>query len=137
MYIKLPDRTKYGNEYLGKIIGFKLKLEQMDLNDIKNKEEYFYQMLPYAYVLGIFDKWTNKSDFSGDYEDLINKPEIPSIEGLVTEEYVDTELDNKVDKVEGKSLVDNTEIARLSAVESYEVVSVDELLTMCSEIQNS
>ena len=36
MYIKLPDRTKYGNEYLGKIIGFKLKLEQMDLNDIKN-----------------------------------------------------------------------------------------------------
>lgn len=61
MYIKLPDRTKYGNEYLGKIIGFKLKLEQMDLNDIKNKEEYFYQMLPYAYVLGIFDKWTNKA----------------------------------------------------------------------------
>ena len=33
----------------------------MDLNDIKNKEEYFYQMLPYAYVLGIFDKWTNKA----------------------------------------------------------------------------
>lgn len=105
-------------------------------------------------TLAMINEWTNKSDFSGDYSDLTNKPEIPSIEGLATEEfvdarieqaqldcvtkeYVDTELNNKVDKVEGKSLVDNTEIARLSAIESYEVVPVDELLTMCSEIQNS
>lgn len=34
--------------------------------------------------------------FSGDYNDLINKPTIPSIEGLATEEYVD----NKIEEIE-------------------------------------
>ena len=61
MYIKLPTRTKYGNEYLGKIIGFKLELERMNLNNItEDKNIYFYKMIPYAYVFGIFDKWINK-----------------------------------------------------------------------------
>lgn len=30
--------------------------------------------------------------FSGDYNDLSNKPEIPSVEGLATEEYVDEKI---------------------------------------------
>ncbi len=30
--------------------------------------------------------------FSGDYEDLRNKPELPSIEGLATEEYVNSKI---------------------------------------------
>lgn len=34
-------------------------------------------------------KWNNKSDFSGSYNDLSNKPTIPSIDGLATESYVD------------------------------------------------
>jgi hypothetical protein len=29
-----------------------------------------------------------KSNFSGNYNDLTNKPNIPSIEGLATEQYV-------------------------------------------------
>jgi len=33
-------------------------------------------------------KWNAKSEFSGDYNDLENKPEIPSIEGLATEDFV-------------------------------------------------
>ena len=32
--------------------------------------------------------WDAKSDFNGDYNSLTNKPTIPSIEGLATEEYV-------------------------------------------------
>ena len=32
--------------------------------------------------------WNNKSDFSGDYNDLTNKPTIPAIDGLATEGYV-------------------------------------------------
>jgi hypothetical protein len=32
--------------------------------------------------------------FSGDYDDLINKPTIPSIVGLATEDYVDTAISN-------------------------------------------
>lgn len=34
-----------------------------------------------------------KSDFSGDYNDLSNKPTIPSIDGLATESYVNTAVD--------------------------------------------
>lgn len=33
--------------------------------------------------------WNAKSNFSGNYNDLSNKPTIPSIDGLATEEYVD------------------------------------------------
>lgn len=37
--------------------------------------------------------WNAKSDFSGNYNDLTNKPTIPSINGLATETYVDTQID--------------------------------------------
>ena len=37
-------------------------------------------------------EWNNKSTFSGNYNDLTNKPTIPSIEGLATEEYVNNML---------------------------------------------
>ena len=33
--------------------------------------------------------WDNKSNFDGNYNSLTNKPSIPSIEGLATENYVD------------------------------------------------
>ena len=36
--------------------------------------------------------WDAKSDFSGSYNDLTNKPEIPSIEGLATQEFVETRI---------------------------------------------
>ena len=37
--------------------------------------------------------------FSGDYNDLINKPTIPSLNGLATETYVDTQLTTKIDNI--------------------------------------
>ena len=37
--------------------------------------------------------WDAKSDFSGSYNDLTNKPEIPSIEGLATQEFVDARIE--------------------------------------------
>ena len=42
--------------------------------------------------------WNNKSNFSGDYNDLENKPTIPSIAGLASESYVDSAISNKADK---------------------------------------
>ncbi len=36
--------------------------------------------------------WDAKSDFSGSYNDLTDKPEIPSIEGLATQEFVETRI---------------------------------------------
>ena len=60
----LPKRTPYGNEMLGRIIGFrnfletaeKDKLESMVMQD----PTYFYNILPYTYVLGISNKWVEK-----------------------------------------------------------------------------
>ena len=39
--------------------------------------------------------WNAKSNFSGSYNDLTNKPTIPSVTGLATEEYVDNAVANK------------------------------------------
>ena len=36
--------------------------------------------------------WDNKSDFSGSYDDLTDKPTIPSIDGLASEEYVEEKM---------------------------------------------
>lgn len=60
----LPKRTAYGNELLGKLRGFrnfletaeKDKLETMVMQD----PTYFYNILPYTYVLGVSDKWIKK-----------------------------------------------------------------------------
>ena len=87
------------------------------------------------------ENWNNKSEFTGDYNDLINKPTIPSLEGYATQNYVKNEIANaqlgtgqevdlsgyatkdelntKVDKIEGYSLVSDNEITRLSKVDNY------------------
>jgi uncharacterized membrane protein len=60
----MPKRTLYGNELLGKIKGFltfletaeKPKLEKL----VSQDPVYFYSILPYAYVLGVSDKWINQ-----------------------------------------------------------------------------
>ena len=41
--------------------------------------------------------WNAKSNFSGSYNDLTNKPTIPSITGLATETYVDNKVASIVD----------------------------------------
>ena len=51
--------------------------------------------------------WNAKSNFSGSYNDLTNKPTIPSISGLATTAYVDDADNNEVDKVSGKGLSTN------------------------------
>lgn len=60
----MPKRTKYGNEILGKIKGFKTFLETAEKNNINalvmQEPSYFYDILPYAYVLGVSDKWISK-----------------------------------------------------------------------------
>ena len=42
------------------------------------------------------NQWNNKSDFSGSYNDLTNKPTIPTVD--VTKAYVDGEVSKKADK---------------------------------------
>ena len=45
--------------------------------------------------------WNAKSNFSGNYNDLDNKPTIPSIDGLATETYVDNAMANIILTSEG------------------------------------
>ena len=66
MYIKeiISKRTKYGNDMLGKIMGFKTFLETVEKTKLEamvmENPTYFYDILPYTYVLGISDKWIEK-----------------------------------------------------------------------------
>ncbi len=60
----LSKRLPYGNELLGKIKGFKKFIENSEkeqLEEILTKDpNYFYNIIPYAYVLGVLKKWTKK-----------------------------------------------------------------------------
>ncbi len=60
----LPKRTPYGDEILGKLKGFKNFLETTEKEKLEEfvmqNPTYFYNVLPYTYVLGISDKWIKK-----------------------------------------------------------------------------
>lgn len=60
----LPKRTPYGNEMLGKIKGFKIFLETAEKQQLEamvlQNPEYFYDILPFTYVLGVSDKWIKR-----------------------------------------------------------------------------
>ena len=60
----MPKRTAYGNKMLGKIIGFKKYLETIKKEEItsklKDNPDYFYDMLPYTFALGISNVWIKK-----------------------------------------------------------------------------
>lgn len=60
----LPKRTKYGTEMLGKLRGLKDFLQTVEKDRIETMVEedpkFFYNILPFAYVLGVSDKWIKK-----------------------------------------------------------------------------
>ncbi len=62
--IFMRKRTHFGNDILGKLVGFKNFLEFAEKDRIERLVEenpsYFYDVLPYAYVLGVSDKWAKK-----------------------------------------------------------------------------
>lgn len=104
------------------------------------------------------NNWDAKSNFSGSYNDLTNKPTIPTKvsqlsndSSYASESYVtnaianaqlgggDTEIDlsgyatkddlaNKVDKVTGKSLIADSEISRLAGLKNYDDTEIKNTL---------
>ena len=62
--IGLQKRTQFGNEILGKINGFKNFLETAEKDKLEalvnENPTYFYDILPYTYVLGVSKKWIFK-----------------------------------------------------------------------------
>ena len=57
----MTQRTKSSIELMGKILGLKNFIEKAELNRInilvEENPNYFYNILPYAYVMGLTDKW--------------------------------------------------------------------------------
>ena len=62
--IFMRKRTHFGNNILGKLLGFKNFLEFAEKDRLERLVEenpsYFYDVIPYAYVLGVSDKWAKK-----------------------------------------------------------------------------
>ena len=60
----MPKRTPYGNEILGKLRGFKRFLEIGEKPQLESlvtqNPEYFYNILPYTYALGVSKVWINQ-----------------------------------------------------------------------------
>lgn len=60
----LPKRSEYGRMILEKILGFRKFLETAEKERLEalleENPNYFYNILPYAQVLNITDKWANK-----------------------------------------------------------------------------
>lgn len=75
------------------------------------------------------ETWNAKSNFSGSYDDLTNKPSIPSIAGLASTTYVDGAIKNKVDKDGNKVLSTNdyttAEKNKLANIEAGAEVNVN------------
>ena len=57
----MPKRTTYGNKMLTKIKGFKNYLETVEKDKLETlvmqDPEYFYNILPYTYALGVSKVW--------------------------------------------------------------------------------
>ena len=79
------------------------------------------------------NQWDNKSNFSGNYNDLTNKPTIPTKVSELTNDkgYLTQHQDisGKVDKVNGYSLVSNAEINRLATLKNYDDGEIRELIS--------
>lgn len=70
--MRMKQRTKKSSQILGKILGFKEFIRTAELDRIKKLVDetpnYFYNVLPYAYVFGLTDKWAKK------FEEIVVEP---------------------------------------------------------------
>ncbi|MFA7661812.1 MAG: DUF2207 domain-containing protein, partial [Anaerovoracaceae bacterium] len=70
--ILMRRRTKKGAEWMGKILGFKEFIKKAELPRIEKLLEedpqYFYHVLPYAYVFGLTNQWSKK------FESIVMEP---------------------------------------------------------------
>lgn len=68
----IRQRTDRGHELLQKITGFKMFLENAEKERlemlVEENPSYYYDILPYAYVLGVSDVWTK------NFEDIVIPP---------------------------------------------------------------
>ena len=93
-----------------------------ELNNINNHTHNNMEVLNEITDVKI-NEWDAKSNFSGDYNDLINKPTIPSLEGLATISYVnecinDLNVDEKIS--ESENILRNQILALQTRIDELE-----------------
>lgn len=92
----LPRRTPYGDKILRMLKGFKNFLEATEKDKLETMvtqdPDYFYNILPYALVLGVSDKWIKK--FEKVVYREISWNDIKSIE--FNEEYFDIFINDTI-----------------------------------------
>lgn len=99
------------------------------LSELENDMDYLME-IPEEYIT---ENELNNKNYLTEHQNISHlalKSEVPSIEGLATEEFVQQQIEalaNKVDKEEGKSLVDDAEIARLAQVDNYDDTELREM----------
>ena len=118
-----------------------------DYQKFKEEDPIFKDSPAYTITFNDIYKWNHKSDFSGNYYDLTNKP---NLEIYATKSELSGGLSNKVDKVEGMGLSQNSfttdEKNKLASLENYddsEIVSelnnkadISDIPTKTSELLN-
>lgn len=78
-------------------------------------------------------EWNNKSNFSGNYSDLVGTPIIPSITGLATTEYVDNALTEELNRATTAESNHNTSITAHSDIREL----ISELTTRLNALADS
>lgn len=67
--IKTNQKTEEGKKLYGRVLGFKNFIETAEKERIEmlvdDNPKYFYNILPYAYILGVTDKWIKKFESIG------------------------------------------------------------------------
>lgn len=101
------------------------KLE-MKFDDYQEEHDPIFKESPaYTITYNDINSWNNKSNFSGSYNDLRNKP---NLNIYATINYVDEKLSNKVDKIEGMGLSQNSftteEKNKLATLENYDDTAI-------------
>ena len=65
----MRKRTETGNRWYGRLLGFKYFIDKAEKDRIlvlvEQNPSYFYNVLPYAYVLGVTDKWAKNFENIG------------------------------------------------------------------------
>lgn len=65
----MRKRTETGNRWYGRLLGFKNFIDNAEkdriLTLVEQNPSYFYNVLPYAYVLGVTDKWAKNFQHIG------------------------------------------------------------------------
>ena len=116
------DKVHTHDQYLTEHQDISMKADKTELHSHSNK----------TVLDGITSskvtEWNNKSNFSGSYKDLTNKPTIPTVD--VNKSYVDTQLAKKSDKTHNHDTVysklDHTHTGMLTSnsITRIEVVDV-------------